>query len=157
MHLIRPHFSSALLALFVALPAAAQEPDKDKKTPPAKEDSVKPKSVPSLPEGVLNFYGKVTGTVEAVDAKGFIKVKVTRAEADPEKNKASKPEALAGMTITVTPLAKTGEGDKAELDPAALAYINGAKAGDQVTLNVRASSKGVVFRLLKVPTAAGAK
>ena len=157
--MIRALLSAALLALAVALPASAQDSDndKEKKTDPAKEDSAKPKLAPSLPQGVLNFYGKVTGTVETVDAHGYIKVKVTKAEADPEKNKATKPESLAGMSIIVTPLAKAGEGDKAVLDPAALAYIKGAKIGDPVTIDVRASSKGVVFRLLKVPTAAGAK
>ncbi len=147
-------FSAALLSSAVALPQAA-DADKEKKTPPAKEDSEKPKSVPALPEGVLNFYGKVTGTVESVEAeKGYFKVKVTKAEASAEKNKATKPESLAGMTIYVTPLAKKGEGDNVVPDPEAMAYIKGAKAGDAVTLEVRASSKGVVFRLLKVPAAA---
>lgn len=157
--MIRPFLSAALLSLAFAMPAQAQAQDadkgKEKKTQPAKEDPEKPKSVPSLPEGVLNFYGKVTGTVESVETeKGYLKVKVTSAQADAEKNKATKPASLAGMTIYVTPLAKRGEGDKAIPDEAALAYIKGAKAGDPVTLDVRASSKGVVFRLLKVPTAA---
>lgn len=147
-------FSVALLSSAVALPEA-EDADKERKTAPAKEDSGKPKSAPALPEGVLNFYGKVTGTVESVDAeKGSFKVKVTTAEANAEKNKAAKPESLTGMTIEVTPLAKSGEDDKVVLDPEAVAYIKGAKAGDAVTLNVRASSKGVVFRLLKVPAAA---
>ena len=148
-------------ALFTLAPAMAQaqaedaDKDKEKKTAPAKADPEKSKTAPSLPEGVLNFYGKVTGTVESVEAeKGILKVKVTSAQADAEKNKATMPESLAGMSIQVTPLAKKGEDDKAIPDEAALAYIKGAKAGDPVTLDVRASSKGVVFRLLKIPTAA---
>ena len=158
-HLLTPVlFSAALLCSAVALPKAEdadKEKEKEKEAEPAKEDSGKPKSVPALPEGVLNFYGKVTGTVESVDAeKGSFKVKVTKAEANPEKNKATEPESLAGMIIQVTPLAKQGEEDKAVLDPGAVAYIKGAKTGDAVTLDVRASSKGVVFRLLKVPAAA---
>lgn len=157
--MIRPLLSAILLSLAFAVSAHAQAEDADKgkgkKTGPAKVEPAKPKTPPSLPEGVLNFYGKVTGTVESVEAeKGYFKVKVTKAEADAEKNKATKPEALAGMTIQVTPLAKKGESDQAVLDEAAVAYIKGAKAGDPVTLDVRASSKGVVFRLLKVPTAA---
>jgi|GEM_PF-5270670 len=138
-------------------PAAAG----NQKAEPAKGDDKEPakdapkKEGPSLPADVLNFYGKVTGTVESVDASKYeLKVKVASAEADSEKNKAPKPEALAGMTITVTPLAKKQDDDTVKVDEASVAYIKGAKAGDAVTLNVRASSKGVVFRLLKVPAAA---
>lgn len=138
-------------------PAAAG----DKKAEPAKEEGKEPakgapkKEGPSLPADVLNFYGKVTGTVESVDAAKYqLKVKVASAEAEAGKNKAPKPAALAGMTITVTPIAKQKDDDTFEVDEAVLAYIKGAKAGDAVTLNVRASSKGVVFRLLKVPAAA---
>jgi len=134
----------------------------DKKAEPAKEEGKAPagsapkKLGPSLPADVLNFYGKITGTVDSVDlAKSELKVKVASATADPAKNKAPKPEALSGMTITVTPLAKKPGDDAGVLDEASVAYIKGAKAGDAVTLDVRASSKGVVFRLLKVPVSAG--
>ncbi len=157
--MIRPLLTATLLSFAFAIPSGAQdsEKDKEKQTEPAKEASGDSKAVPSLPEGVLNFYGKVTGTVEAVDAQGYMKVKVSKAEADAAKNKATKPESLVGMTIVVTPLAKKGEGAESVLDAAALAYVKGSRVGDPVTLDVRASSKGVVFRLLKVPTAAGAK
>ncbi len=156
--MIRILLTAALFTLAPAM-ARAQATDadkaKEKKIAPAKADPEKAKTAPSLPEGVLNFYGKVTGTVESVEAgKGILKVKVTSALADAEKNKATMPESLAGMTIQVTPLAKKGQGDKAIVDEAAAAYIKGTKAGDPVTLDVRASSKGVVFRLLKVPTSA---
>jgi hypothetical protein len=104
---------------------------------------------------VLNFSGKVTGRVVSVDLeKSEMNVKVTAADADPAKNKAPKPGALAGMTITVTPLQVKKDDGSTVLEPAATAYIKGAKAGDSVTIPVRASSKGVVFRLLKVPSAA---
>ena len=157
--MIRSLLTATLLLAAAAIPAGAQDSEKDteKKTEPAKEASGDSKTVPTLPEGVLNFYGKVTGTVEAVDAQGYMKVKVSKSEADAAKNKATKPESLVGMTIILTPLAKKGEGDKAVVDAAALAYVKGSKVGDPVTLDVRASSKGSVFRLLKVPTAAGAK
>ncbi len=157
--MIRPLLTATLLSLAFAIPAGAQDAKKDneKKTEPARQVPGDARTVPSLPEDVLNFYGKVTGTVEAVDAEGSMKVKVSKAEADAAKNKAPKPESLVGMTIIVTPLAKKGEADKAVVDAAALAYVKGSKVGDPVTLDVRASSKGVVFRLLRVPTAAGAK
>jgi hypothetical protein len=108
----------------------------------------------TLPVDVQNFYGQVTATVVSVDlAKAEMKVKVVSAKAEPEKNKAPKPDALTGMTINVTPLLKKGAGGKDALDETSVAYIKGAKAGDSVTISVRASSKGVDFRLLKVPTA----
>jgi hypothetical protein len=131
------------------------QPGKGETKPPAK--AAPKKDGPSLPVDVLNFHGKVTGTVESVDtAKHELRVKVASAAANPEKNKAPKPEALSGMTITVTPLEKRKASDSAaEPDEAAVAYFKGAKPGDVVTLDVRASSKGVVFRLLKVPVSGG--
>ncbi|HEX2747664.1 MAG TPA: hypothetical protein VHM91_06680 [Verrucomicrobiales bacterium] len=129
---------------------AGEKPGSDaKKGEPAKEEA-------SLPADVQNFYGQVTGTVASVDAaKSEFSVKITKVAADSAKSKAPRPESLAGMTITVTPLLKKNAEGKQALDEASVAYIKGAKSGDPVTISVRASSKGVVFRLLKVPTSAG--
>lgn len=139
-------FTAALLLCVVPTLRAADEP-----APPAKESKKG-----SLPADVLGFQGKITGTVDSVDAeKGVLKVKVTKAEADAKKNKAPKPESLVGMTILITPLEQTDKEGKTTSDAAGAAYIKGAAAGDAVTLPVRASSKGEVFRLLKVPTAGG--
>ena len=144
-----------LTALTVCLLPVAVRADEKTPAPAAEPGKEAPKDAASLPADVQNFYGKVTGTVVSVDlGKSEMKVKVTSAEADAEKNKAPKPAALAGMTIVVTPLAVKKD-DTVALDEAAVAYIKGAKAGDAVTIPVRASSKGVVFRLLKVPSAAG--
>ena len=158
--------TSAALVLCLSVPVAVKaqgtspaapdkkaEAAKDGKKLPAKETPKK--GTASLPPDVMNFSGKVTGTVESVDpAKYELKVKVTSATADPAKNKAPKPETLAGMSIIVTPLGKPKDDDTVEADAASVAYIKGAKPGDPVTLDVRASSKGVVFRLLKVPVSA---
>lgn len=142
--------SSTLLA--IALPCAADD------KPAAAPEKAKPAEAPaagSLPKDVLEFYGKVTGTVETADAGGKqITVKVKEATADAEKNKAPKPEALKGMTITVTPLEKKQKDGSKSLDAPAVAWMKGAKAGDSVTISIRASSKGEVFRLLTVPAAA---
>lgn len=139
-----------LLVMVVSAPwLPAQEKSGDEKSHPAAATEAK------LPEGVLNFYGRITGTVESVDGgKGEMKVKVGTAVPDAAKNKATKPEALVGMVITVTPLEKKDAAGKKALDATSVAYIKGAHAGDAVALAVRASSKGVVFRLLKVPAAA---
>lgn len=142
------HYLTALLLATLPAGTIAAEPD----APPAaggRKDG-------SLPKDVMGFYGSVTGTVEAVDAEAVtFKVKVTKAVGDASKNKAPKPEALTGMIIVVTPLAAKDKEGKSVLDEKASAYIKGAKSGDPVTLAVRASSKGVVFRLLKVPSAGG--
>ena len=144
---LRPYFAALLIALTPVF--AADAPD-DAKKPAA--DNLK-EGEGSLPKEVRGFYGSVTGTVEAVDATAVtLKIKVTKAEADATKNKAPKPDALAGMSITITPLAKEVDG-KSVLDEKASAYIKGSVTGDPLTLSVRASSKGVVFRLLKVPSA----
>lgn len=143
------HRTLCLLLLGCLLPIAAgfAQTDGDK---PAKSTEAK------LPADVLGFEGKVTGTVESVDLeKATLKIKVTKAEAHAEKNKAPKPEALAGMTITVTPLDQKEKDGTPKVDAKAVAYIKGALAGDAVTLDLRSSSKGVVFRLLKVPSAGG--
>ena len=141
----------SIFILSLALCAPLQAQDSSEKKPAAEA-----KSEAALPADVLNYYGKISGTVESVDAaKSEMKVKVSTATADAAKNKAPKPETLAGMVITVTPLEKKDKDGKKSLDAASVAFIGGAKAGDPVTLDVRASSKGVVFRLLKVPSAAG--
>jgi hypothetical protein len=107
-----------------------------------------------LPKEVMGFQGKVTGTVVAVDgAKSVMTMKVVKAEPHPASNRAPKPEALHGMTITVTPLDVRPKEGPAVPEAKAAAYIAGAMAGDAVTIDVRSSSKGVVFRLLRVPTA----
>lgn len=101
------------------------------------------------------FFGKVTGTVESLDNEGKqLKIKVTEATANSEKNKAPKPETLRGMTITITPLEKKQKDGTKKLDAAVLEWMKGAETGDSVTISIRASSKGEVFRLLSVPTAA---
>jgi hypothetical protein len=144
-------------SLPVPSPSAPEAPASDAKstTEPGKGAAA---GEGKLPADVQNFHGKITGTVGSVDTKAAtLKVKVISVEADAGKNKAPKPGALAGMTITVTPLQKNNEAGDETLDEAAVAYIKGARTGDAVTLDVRASSKGVVFRLLKVPSAAGAK
>lgn len=150
-----------LVISLLAIGAAAVVPLQAQEKPPAgNEKKPEKKADPAtaeeaLPAGILNFFGKVTGTVEAVDpAKSELRVKVSSAVADPEKNKALKPESLAGMTVTITPLAKPKDGVQVN-DEASVAFIRGARVGDPVTLDVRASSKGVVFRLLKVPVSGG--
>lgn len=103
-----------------------------------------------------NFYGRVTGLVAAVDMeKSEFSIKVSAAVPDALKNKATRPAALQGMTITVTPLERKDATGGKSLDAGAAAYIRGAKPGSEVTIDVRASSKGVVFRLLQVPAPAG--
>ena len=148
--MIRPAVTALLLAFSsLSSPAGEKSGSDAKKTESAKEEA-------SLPADVQNFYGEVTGTVASVDAaKSELSVKISKAVGDPARNKAPKPEALAGMTIAVTPLLKKSADGKQALDEASVAYIKGAKAGDPVTISVRASSKGVVFRLLKVPASAG--
>ncbi len=118
-----------------ALPAAAQEG--------------------TLPAEVQGFQGKVKGSVVSMDAaKAEMQVKVVKAEPHAGNNKAPKPDALKGMTIVVTaPEARPDNGPAVPEEKAA-AYIRGARPGDAVILEVRTSSKGVVFRLLKVPVAA---
>jgi hypothetical protein len=149
--MIRRTICALLLSLVSVESLHAQEKPAaggtDKKAEPAKGES-------ALPADVQNFYGQVTATVVSVDlAKAEMKVKVVSAKAEPDKSKAPKPDALTGMTINVTPLLKKGTNDKDALDENSVAYIKGAKAGDSVTISVRASSKSVDFRLLKVPTA----
>jgi hypothetical protein len=150
--MIRRALTALLLSLTTPLPSPAQDKPAAgdvKKSAPAKAED-------SLPADILGFYGQVTGTVASVDTtKSEMKVKVATTKADPAKSKAPKPEALAGMTINVTPLLKKGTDGKESLDEASVAYIKSAKTGDSVTISVRASSKGVDFRLLKVPTSAG--
>ena len=147
----RYHF--CLLFAFM-MPCAA---DEKPATPAAAAEKPAGESAePTLPKDVLDFYGKITGTVESVDVEGkVLKLKVTEVSADAEKNKAPKPETLNGMSITVTPLEKKQKDGSKKLDAAAVAWMKGAKAGDTVKLSIRASSKGVVFRLLTVPGAAG--
>lgn len=149
--MIRYFLTALIICLAAIAPSRAEDapaPDGDKKTKPAEKEA-------TLPAEVLNYYGKVTGTVASVDTAGSeIRVKVTSAQPDAAKNKAPKPNSLTGMTITVTPLQTKKDDGTTGLDPASVEYIKGAKAGDAVTLDVRASSKGVVFRLLKVPAAA---
>jgi hypothetical protein len=107
-----------------------------------------------LPKEVMGFHGKVTGTVVSVDgAKAVMTVKVVKAEAHPMNNRAPKPEALNGMTIIITPLEVKPKTGPAVPDAKVAAYIAGTLAGDSVSLDVRTSSKGVLFRLLKVPAA----
>ena len=145
-----------LAALFIALtPAFAADDDrKAGENPAADEDSKATKKEGSLPKDVLGFYGSITGTVETVDTSEVtLKVKITKAEPDAVKNKAPKPETLEGMSIVITPVEKKDDEGKTVLDEKASGYIKGAKSGDPVTLAVRASSKGEVFRLLKVPSA----
>ncbi len=148
--MIRHLLASSLLALTV--PCAAD--DKSAAAP----EPVKPAKAPSagsLPKDVLMFFGKVTGTVESLDNEGKqLKIKVTEATANSEKNKAPKPETLRGMTITITPLEKKQKDGTKKLDAAVLEWMKGAETGDSVTISIRASSKGEVFRLLSVPTAA---
>ena len=142
---IRPYFAALLIAI---TPASAADED-DKAPAPSADDSKEG----SLPKEVRGFQGSVTGIVQAVDLTAVtLKIKVTKAEPDATKNKATKPEALAGMSITVTPLGKDVDG-KSVLDEKASDYIKGTKSGDPMTIAVRTSSKGVVFRLLKVPSA----
>jgi hypothetical protein len=148
--MIRYLCTAALLGLISSVRSAADD------KPAAAPSKATPPEAGSLPADVLLFHGTVTATVVSVDAeKTEMKVKVTSAAPDPAKNKAPKPEALAGMTITVTPLQVKKSDGKSVLDEAGSAYIKGARPGDPVTIPVRASSKGVVFRLLKVPSAAG--
>jgi hypothetical protein len=131
-------------------------PAQDKPAAVPEEKAPEAPAGPQLPKEVLDFQGRITGTVESVKSDGReMKVKVSSASADAEKNRAAKPEALSGMSITVTPLEKRQPDKSVKIDEAAVAWIKGAKAGDAVQLEVRASSKGVVFRLLKVPGAAG--
>jgi hypothetical protein len=149
--MIRP----AIPALLLSLATAVSLPAQDKPAAGGAKKSEPAKGEASLPPDVRSFYGQVTGTVASVDtAKSEMTVKVTKATADSTKSKAPKPDALAGMTIVVTPLLKKSADGKESLDEASVAYIKGAKPGDPVTVSVRASSKGVVFRLLKVPTSA---
>ena len=144
------HLFIGLAAL--AVTAVAPADDKAKPDTPAAEDS-ESAGGPKMSADILGFYGTVTGTVESVDSNEItMKVKVSKAEPDAAKNKAPKPEAMPGQTITITPLAKKTDG-KSVLDEKASGYIKGAKTGDPVTLAVRASREGVVFRLLKVPSA----
>jgi hypothetical protein len=144
--MFRRTFCVLVLSLACPVCLPAQEKAGDAK----KAESVKGEG--SLPPEVQNFHGQVSGTVASVDlAKSGMKVKVTKVTADTAKSKAPKPEALTGTTINVTPLLKKGEDGKDGLDPVSVAYIKGAKPGDAVTISVRASSKGVDFRLLKVP------
>lgn len=135
------------LSLSLSVSAAAPEGGAPV-SPPAAEAG--------LPGGVRNFYGRVTGLVAAVDAeKSEFSIKVSAAVPDALKNKATRPEVLQGMTITVTPLERKDAKGGKSLDAGAAAYIRGAKPGSEVTMDVRASSKGVVFRLLQVPAPAG--
>ena len=139
-----------LLAVFLAVvsPAVADEDGK----PAAGDPPAVPEADKMSPD-IRGFYGVITGTVESVNQSEIsMKIKVTKAEPDAAKNKAPKPESMPGQSITVTPLAKQTDG-KSVLDEKASGYIKGAKSGDPVTLAVRASREGVVFRLLKVPSA----
>ena len=141
---------SFCLLLALLLPCAADDKTAAPEKPAAEA------AEPTLPKDVLDFYGKITATVESVDAEGKeMKVKVTEVSADAEKNKAPKPETLSGMSITVTPLEKKQKDGSKKLDAATVEWMKGAKVGDTVKVSVRASSKGVVFRLLTVPGAAG--
>lgn len=151
--MIRLLIAALLLSTLPVIAGDAKSADAGQNEP--EKEAPKPAD-PTLPADVLGFYGTVSGTVEKVDAgNATLTVKVASAVADAEKNKAPKPEALAGLTITVTPLNAKGKDDKTVLDEKAVAYIKGAIAGDSVTLAVRASTKGDVFRLLKVPAAGG--
>jgi hypothetical protein len=140
-----------LTALLLAVQTAAAGGGASTTTPAAAGEKEA-----TLPKGVMGFHGSVSGTVESVDTTGVtLKVKVTKAEADASKSKAPNPESLIGMTIIVTPLEVRDKEGKTVLDEKASAYIKGTKSGDQVTLAVRTSGKGVVFRLRRVPSAGG--
>ena len=109
---------SFCLLLALLLPCAAD--DKPAAPAAAPEKPASEAAEPTLPKDVLDFYGKITATVESVDAEGKeLKVKVTEVSADAEKNKAPKPEALTGMSITVTPLEKKQKDGSKKLDAAA--------------------------------------
>ncbi|HWB05730.1 MAG TPA: hypothetical protein VG796_22105 [Verrucomicrobiales bacterium] len=148
---------TVLAFCLVAAPLAAQDkPASGSARKIEPKDKDKDKAEASLPADTRSFYGEVTGTVASVDTtKSELSVKVASTKADSARNKAPKPEALAGQMITITPLLKKGADGKEALDAASVSYIKGAKTGDSITVSVRASSKGVVFRLLKVPTSVG--
>ncbi len=139
--------TTALFLSLAAFPLNAQE----KPISPEKKGEAW-KDAEGLPEELQEFLGEITGKVVSVDATAVtLRVKVESGKPDAAKNKATKPELIAGRTITITPLLKKGADGKQALDADAVDFIKNVKEGDTVTLPVRASSRGVLFRLLKAP------